>query len=111
MFLNKELTPCVSITCGFVKLTWIRLFPQSATMMFPLASTATPVGSVELSVPFSMGTEFKQELPVGVVHLQGEITQETLCCHTQYKYVEENRIRSIFKNIFMITQLFSLLTL
>lgn len=33
------------------KLTWIRLFPQSATMIFPLASTATPVGALNWPFP------------------------------------------------------------
>ena len=67
-------------------------------MWFPqtnLDPTVSPIGnddvsvgvhgharrSVELSVPFSMGTELKQELPVCVVHLQ-ERSQGTLCCHT-----------------------------
>lgn len=35
----------------FLKLTWIRLFPQSATMIFPLASTATPVGALNWPFP------------------------------------------------------------
>lgn len=37
--------------CHFPKLTWIRLLPQSATMMFPLASTATPVGALNCPFP------------------------------------------------------------
>lgn len=35
----------------FLKLTWIRLLPQSATMIFPLASTATPVGALNWPFP------------------------------------------------------------
>lgn len=35
----------------FLKLTWIRLLPQSATMIFPLASTATPVGALNCPFP------------------------------------------------------------
>ncbi len=40
-----------SIRCSFLKLTWIRLLPQSATMIFPLASTATPVGALNWPFP------------------------------------------------------------
>lgn len=40
-----------STRCSFQKLTWIRLLPQSATMIFPLASTATPVGALNWPFP------------------------------------------------------------
>lgn len=36
---------------GFLKLTWIRLLPQSATMILPLVSTATPVGALNWPFP------------------------------------------------------------
>ena len=41
--------------------------------------------SVELAVPLSMGAEFKQELPICIVHLQERLNRKekqriTLCC-------------------------------
>lgn len=43
--------------------------------------------SIELAVALSMGAKFKQELPIGIVHLQERINRElngkmTLRCHT-----------------------------
>lgn len=42
---------CVKWNTVFLELTWIRLLPQSATMILPLVSTATPVGALNWPLP------------------------------------------------------------
>lgn len=44
-------------------LTWIRLLPQSATMMFPLESTATPVGALNCPLPSPCEPNLKRNSP------------------------------------------------
>lgn len=46
--------------------TCILLFPQSATMMFPLTSTATPVGALNWPFPSPLEPNFNTNSPSGV---------------------------------------------
>lgn len=46
--------------------TCIRLLPQSATMMFPLVSTATPVGALNWPFPSPFEPNFNTSSPSGV---------------------------------------------
>ena len=43
--------------------TWILLFPQSATMMFPFESTATPVGALNCPFPSPFEPNFNMNSP------------------------------------------------
>lgn len=43
--------------------TWILLLPQSATMMFPLTSTATPVGALNWPFPSPLEPNFNSNSP------------------------------------------------
>lgn len=43
--------------------TWMRLLPQSATMMLPLASTATPVGALNCPFPSPCDPNLKRNSP------------------------------------------------
>ena len=49
--------------CGAGAGTWMRLLPQSATMMLPLASTATPVGALNCPFPSPCDPNLKRNSP------------------------------------------------
>lgn len=52
-------------------LTWMRLLPQSATMMFPLESTATPVGALNCPLPSPCEPNLKRNSPSALYTWQG----------------------------------------
>lgn len=56
---SKNLTP----RHPWELLTWMRLLPQSATMMFPLESTATPVGALNWPLPSPWEPNLKRNSP------------------------------------------------
>ena len=53
-------------------LTWMRLLPQSATMMFPLESTATPVGALNCPLPSPWEPNLKRNSPSALYTWQGK---------------------------------------
>lgn len=62
--------PCRHRTC-------ILLLPQSATMMFPLTSTATPVGALNWPFPSPLEPNFNTSSPSGVKTCQ---RRQSSCC-------------------------------
>lgn len=65
----------------FLKLTWIRLFPQSATMIFPLASTATPVGALNWPFPSPCEPNLNKNSPSALYTCQVRLSMGEWCCH------------------------------
>lgn len=63
----SSLTPMPSLG-----LTWMRLLPQSATMMFPLESTATPVGALNCPLPSPWEPNLKRNSPSALYTWQGK---------------------------------------
>lgn len=58
--------------CPWASLTWMRLLPQSATMMFPLESTATPVGALNCPLPSPWEPNLKRNSPSALYTWQEE---------------------------------------
>lgn len=98
-----------SMRYKFLKLTWMRLLPQSATMMFPLASTATPVGALNWPFPSPWEPNLNRNSPSAVNTCRKDWTGERKggwhhAVTRNKNYVKHKRIQSILLKWFRAKQ-------
>ena len=86
----KILSSNVQLGC-----TCILLLPQSATMMFPLTSTATPVGALNWPFPSPFEPNFNTSSPSGVKTWRGQRKTRSLRIHIHVSCWSKTKICNV----------------